>query len=379
MQVKRALNYFFSLGIAAFLAACATRLSEIESGNLNKNVAVKAHLPPEIVQANSRWVAVQWHELPGWSDSGRASVSSAWMAWLKSCETPITAMANLCADVRTLGSSGGDARIAWMKAKLQPYRVESLQGQSEGLLTSYFEPEIMASRILRPGFTVPLYRAPATLSAKSPWYTRQEMDSLPQVKAKLRGHEIAYVANPIDAMILQVQGSGRISMLEADGNQRTVRLAYAATNEQSYKSIGRWLLDQGERGSRDVSWKGIKDWQARNPQRTNELLWSNPRVVFFKEEALRNFAEGPRGAQGVALTPGSSIAVDRRSIPYGTPVWLVSNGAAGRIEKMVVTQDTGSAILGAVRADYFAGWGDEAGEFANRVKQSLSMWVLWSK
>ncbi len=222
----------------------AIRQSSDESSTLvfeaEKNVDESMRLPQAIVQVSSRWVPIQWHELPGWSENSKYGVSGAWKAWLKSCEMPATAMANLCADVRRLGLSSSDVQIAWMKEKLQPYRVENLQGQSEGLLTSYFEPEIVASRILRPGFTVPLYRPPANLGTRGLWHTRQEMDSVPQVKAKLRGYEIAYVTNPIGAMILQVQGSGRINMLEADGTQRKVRLAYAATNEQPYKSIGRW-------------------------------------------------------------------------------------------------------------------------------------------
>jgi membrane-bound lytic murein transglycosylase A len=220
------------------------------------------------------------------------------------------------------------------------------------------------------------------LSSKSPWFTRQEIDSSPLVKAQLRGLEIAYVADPIDALILHIQGSGRINMIEPDGSRRTVRLAYAATNEQTYKSVGRWLLDQGSAGTRDVSWPGIKAWLARNPHRLNELLWSNPRVVFFREEAMPDTQLGPKGAQGVPLTPGRSIAVDRASIPYGTPVWMVSNGPEGesqRFQKLVFAQDTGGAILGAVRADYFMGWGAEAGDLAGRIKQPLQMWVLWPK
>ncbi|HMS27448.1 MAG TPA: MltA domain-containing protein [Burkholderiaceae bacterium] len=379
MQVKQFSNFFLNLVVAAFLGACSTPLTEFGTDRFHKNADENIRLPSVIVQVNSRWVPIQWHELPGWAESSKLGVSGAWKAWLKSCEVPATAMANLCADIRRHGLSTSEAQIAWMKEKLQPYRVESLNGQSEGLLTSYFEPEIIASRILRPGFTVPLYRPPANLGARIPWHTRQEIDSLPLARAKLRGHEIAYVANPIDAMILQIQGSGRLNIIEADGTQRTIRLAYAANNEHPYRSIGRWLLEQGERGSRDITWKGIKDWQARNQHRTNELLWSNPRVVFFHEELLKDMAGGPRGAQGVSLTPEHSIAVDRHSIPYGAPVWLVSNGSVGRIQKIVIAQDTGSAITGAVRADYFAGWGNEAGEYANRVKQNLRMWVLWTK
>ena len=200
---------------------------------------------------------------------------------------------------------------------------------------------------------------------------------MPQVKTQLRGYEIAYVADPIDALILHIQGSGRVNMMEPDGSRRMVRLAFASTNDQAYKSVGRWLLDQG--GSRDVSWSGIKSWLAQNPQRLNELLWSNPRVVFFREEALPDAQTGPKGAQGVPLTPGRSIAVDRASIPYGAPVWLASDGAAQRLQKLVFAQDTGSAIVGAVRADYFMGWGVEAGELAGRTKQPLQLWVLWPK
>ena len=139
--------------------------------------------------------------------------------------------------------------------------------------------------------------------------------------------------------------------------------------------MGKWLSEQGLLA--DTSWPGIKAWAARNPARVNDLLWSNPRVVFFKEEALPGDDSGPRGAQGVPLTAGRSIAVDPTSIPYGTPVWISSSGAQTTLQKLVVAQDTGSAITGAVRADYFVGTGAAAGELAGRLKQPLQMWVLW--
>lgn len=366
--------------IVGFLASCTTPLPPSQDAaqpiGPGEDLSV---LPAPIWQAKSRWIPVQWRELPGWSQDD-ATQHEAWNAWLKSCQNLATANAYLCPDIRRLSIASSGEQRAWMVQKLQPYRVESLQGPTDGLLTSYYEPVLEASRKLRPGFTVPLYRSPTNTNGKNPWYTRQEMDTSPQVKAQLRGLEIAYVADPIDALILHIQGSGRVNMLEADGTKRTVRLAYASTNEQPYKSVGRWLLDQG--GTRDVSWPGIKSWLARNPQRLNELLWSNPRVVFFREEVLSDAQSGPNGAQGVPLTPGRSIAVDRGSIPYGTPVWLSSKGADGaaqRFQKLVFAQDTGSAILGAVRADYFMGWGTEAGDLAGRIKQPLQMWALWPK
>lgn len=373
-------NILLYVLIVGFLASCATPMAPTQE-KVQSTLAVEDTnaLPASISQLKSRWVPVRWRELPGWEDND-ATQHEAWNAWLKSCQNASTANAYLCPEIRRLSMANSTEQRHWMMQTLQPYRVESLQGPTEGLLTSYYEPVLEASRKLRPGFTVPLYRSPINTNSKAPWYTRQEMDTLPQVKAQLRGLEIAYVPDPIDALILHIQGSGRVNMLEADGLKRTVRLAYASTNEQPYKSVGRWLLDQG--GTRDVSWPGIKSWLARNPHRLNELLWSNPRVVFFREEAMPDAQSGPKGAQGVPLTPGRSIAVDRGSIPYGTPVWLSSTGsesAAQRFQKLVFAQDTGSAITGAVRADYFMGWGSEAGDSAGRIKQPLQMWVLWPK
>jgi len=222
-------------------------------------------------------------------------------------------------------------------------------------------------------------RAAGSLVRGKPWYTRQEIETLPEAKAALKGRVIAYLADPMDALVLQIQGSGRIRLPLTDGSARTVRLGFAGTNEQPYQSIGKWLLEQGL--TRDATWPGIKDWLARNPQRQQELLWRNPRMVFFKEEPLAEADAqlGPRGAQGVALTPGRSIAVDPGSMPYGTPVWISSAGGAGTLQQLVLAQDTGSAIVGAVRADFFAGAGAQAGELAGRLKQPLQMWVLWPR
>lgn len=340
----------------------------------------EAALPPDIVQGKSRWRAVRWRELPGW---GQDALHEAWNAWLQSCERPGPVFAALCAEVRRQSIASADEQLAWMQQRLQAYRVLAPDGSAEGLLTAYYEPVLDAQRHSSASHRVPLYRVPPALQqarrSGQPWFTRQELQILPLAQAQLRGHEIAWLADPIDALILHIQGSGRLRIAEPDGSQKLVRLAFAATNEQPYKSVGRWLLDQG--ATRDTSWPGIKAWLAQNPQRTDELLWSNPRVVFFKEEALpaADVQLGPRGAQGVPLTAGRSIAVDPQSIPYGTPIWLVSPGPTAALQKLVLAQDTGSAIVGAVRADYFAGSGYEAGELAGRLKQPLQLWALWPR
>jgi membrane-bound lytic murein transglycosylase A len=327
-----------------------------------------------LAQGKSRWVAVPWSELPGVHDD---TLHEAWNAWLKSCERPAPGVGALCSEVRRLSIASDAEQRAWMLERLQPYRVEAYDGNAEGLLTGYYEPLMDAARLPGNGYSVPLYRPPAM--ARKPWYSRQQIDTLPEAQAALQGRAIAWLRDPIDALVLHIQGSGRLRLTEPDGRQRLVRMAFAATNDHPYQSVGRWLLDQG--AIRDASWPGIKAWLAANPQRVNELLWSNPRYVFFREEPLEGMdaAFGPRGAQGVALTPGRSIAVDRQSIPYGTPVWLASSGPQVQLARLVLAQDTGSAIVGAVRADYFTGWGHEAGDVAGRLKQGLRLWALWPK
>ncbi len=339
-------------------------------------VPEKIRMPPVSGQPVSRWVAVGWEELPGFSND---ALHEAWNAWVRSCERPPAAFARLCPEVPRLSIGSASEQRAWMLAHLQPYRIETTSGNQDGLLTGYYEPQLKATRQQRAGYNVPLYRAPSGLTPRQPWFTRQEIETLPQAQAALQGRTIAWLADPVDAMVLHIQGSGRLNITEPDGSVKLVRVAFAATNEQPYKSIGRWLLDQNL--VRDATWPGISAWIASNPQRVNELLWSNPRYVFFREEPLAELDAqfGPKGAQGVALTPGRSIAVDRQSIPYGTPVWMASSGPAGPIQRLVLAQDTGSAIIGAVRADYFTGWGQEAGDVAGRLKQSLRLWALWPR
>jgi membrane-bound lytic murein transglycosylase A len=328
-------------------------------------------------QPRSRWIPVDWAELQGF---GNDTLGEAWAAWLRSCERPGTLVA-VCADVKRLAGAGDEERRAWMLARLQPYRIENLEGESQGLLTGYYEPVADARRLPDARFKTPLYRVPgppAPLGSRKPWYSREEIDTLPEPQAALRGREIAWLEDPVSVLNLQIQGSGRLRITEADGRERMVRVAYAATNDQPYRSVGSWLLQKGE--VKDASWAGIRQWVAANPGRLQEMLWVNPRVVFFQEQMLTeaDTGIGPKGAQGVPLTAGRSIAVDPQSIPYGAPVWLASSGYLP-LQRLVLAQDTGSAITGAVRADYFVGTGPEASAVAGRIKQPLRLWVLWPK
>lgn len=333
---------------------------------------------PPTQQPQSRWVPVAWSALPGWSTD---RIAQAWPALLQSCQRPASDWTAVCADaLRQRSRTDRDLRH-WFEQRFTPYSVQPLQGSSPGLLTGYYEPALVGSRRPTAQQRYPIHGLPADLMPGRPYWTRQQIDTLPAAQAALRGREIVYVADPIDAFVLHVQGSGRMTVTEPDGRTRTVRLAYAGNNGQPYQSVGRWLIEQGELQPGQASWPQIRAWIQRHPERVNELLWVNPRYVFFREEALSDPASGPRGAQGVPLTPGRSIAVDPQSVPYGTPVWLDSSEPlSGKpLQRLVVAQDTGSAIKGAVRADFFWGWGAEAAAQAGQMKQPLRMWVLWPR
>ena len=377
------LGSFFVLGVFLLTACSSPEKKPTPQAAITppKATVLEAATAPEnaltvLIKAKSRWLLASWSDLPGFNAD---NFNEAWVAWRQNCARNLPNTQRLCADVRRLDGQPSALQKAWVVENFQPFRVEHLNAAAapaNGLLTAYYEPVFEASRTPRPGFEVPLYGVPTNLKARAPWYSREEIAKLPAAQAALKGKEIAYIASPVDAMVLHIQGSGRLWLTERDGRRTQIRLAFAGTNEHPYQSIGRWLLDQNL--TKDATWPGIKAWLAQNPRRTNELMARNPRFIFFKEEALLGAEAllGPKGAMGVPLTPGRSIAVDPGSIPYGSVVWLSSGGPQTPLNRLVFAQDTGSAIVGAVRADYFVGSGDAAGELAGRLKQDMRAWVL---
>ncbi len=353
------------------------------TGALSPNAEVAglpnaAAAPAPVIRPGARWIPSSWAELPGW---GTDRALEVWTALRRSCEHAQPGWERACVDADRRAPADDASARAWLMLNMAVYRVESLAGSPDGMITGYFEPFIDARRQPSTAYPVPLHMAPPDLTTRVPYWTRQQLDTLPAARASLRGHEIAYVADVMDALVLQIQGSGRLRITETDGRVQTVRLAFAAHNGQAYASVGRWLIERGEMRADNASWPTIREWARRNPKRINEMLWSNPRVVFFREEPLPDAEIGPRGAQGVPLTPGRSIAVDPRSIPYGTMVWLDTTEplSSAPLQRLVMAQDTGTAITGAVRADYFWGWAGDAEAQSGRMKQPLRMWALWPK
>jgi membrane-bound lytic murein transglycosylase A len=348
----------------------------------------------------AHWAPARFDELPGW----RADrLADWWPALWQSCGRPNAGWGSVCTEVRKLGAGWAqevdeDWVRQWVQSQLQPWRVTQIDGAAgSGLMTGYFEPLLEARRQPDARFQYPLHRAPADLGSRKPYFSRAELETSTEGRGAVAGRELVYLADPLDVLMIQVQGSGRVRLLDepgANGQPRVVRLAFAGHNDQPYQSVARWLVDQGAFTLDQASWPAIRNWAQQNPGRIAEMMRANPRVVFFKEEPLPDPQLGPSGAQGVPLTPGRSIAVDRDSIPLGTPVWLDSTvpqpwvppaapGAPGPmqqpLQRLVMAQDTGGAIVGSVRADYFWGWGDEAFTQAGRTKQGLAMWVLWPK
>ncbi len=402
------------LGLLALLGACAMSPSPPASSPPTSPAAnastpdasPSAALPAlggataTLQRPRARWVPADWTQLPGWTDDRAAEL---WPALQAGCVRPAAGWAAVC--VRALAFNPPDDGFArdFLQRELQPYRVESHEGATTGLATGYFEPLLAARRQRQPGFTVALHRPPADLAQSRPWYTRQQVDTLPAAAAALRGQEIAWLASPLDLLVLQIQGSGRLRITEPDGRQRTVRAAFAGHNDQPYQSVGRWLIDQGELRADGASWPAIRDWgQRATPARLQQMMWANPRLVFFREEAMPDDAvaasgptgptgptglngqpgaSGPRGAQNVPLTAGRSVAVDPQAVPYGTPLWLDTTEplSATPLRRLVMAQDTGTAITGAVRIDYFWGAGEQAEQQAGRMKQPLRLWALWPR
>jgi membrane-bound lytic murein transglycosylase A len=194
----------------------------------------------------------------------------------------------------------------------------------------------------------------------------------------LKGLEIAWVEDPVAAAFMQIQGSGKI-VLE---NKKILRLGFSGSNNQPYASLGQWLINQNQLTYAQASMQGISEWAKKNPSREKEMLNANPRFIFFKiVESSTSLLEGPIGSIGVPLTAGRSIAVDWQSIPRGTPVFLSSTDpqTTKPLQRLVFAQDTGSAIIGGVRADYFWGSGDSAGNSAGKMKQVGRMWAILPK
>ena len=332
-----------------------------------------------------------WSDLPGWRDD---PIGEAWSALIASCG-PLgnrEAWREACAAAARISAPNTDAARRFFERHFKPWHVLSGEGAEDGLITGYYEPLLRGSR--KPGsrYRFPLYGAPDDLLTIDLGETYPELKGLrlrgrlegrrvvpfhdrAQIEsgaAALRGKEVVWVDDAIDLFFLHVQGSGRIALDTGE----TMRVGYADQNGYPYRSIGRVLVERGELPLEQASMQGIKAWARERPDQLTQLLNSNPSYVFFRE--LPAGGSGPPGSLGVPLTPRRSIAVDTRYVPPGAPVYLSTTwpNSTRPLNRLTLAQDTGSAIRGAVRADFFWGYGEAAAREAGRMKQRLRMWVL---
>jgi len=360
----------FAIAITSLLTACSTP-STRGSGYRSSGSA-----PTSYTSSIASFRSVAWQDVTGWQED---DLTQAWPAWLKSCDALRKRNSEInwkqaCSQASGISGRDKQAIRQYFEGNFQVYEVRnSATGNESGMITGYYEPVMNGSQTRTANYTVPLYGLPnAWKSAKpSPAPTRAELMS----SGVLRGSELAWVQDPVAAAFMQIQGSGKIRL--EDG--RVLRLGYAGTNDQPFKSFAQWLLDRKEITRGEASMQGISAWAKRNPSRVEEMLNANPRFVFFKELPSNVSADlGPNGALGVPLTAERSIAIDLKAMPLGAPVFLSTSKplSSQTIQKLVMAQDTGKAIVGGVRADYYWGSGDSAGELAGRMKQDGKMWLL---
>lgn len=325
----------------------------------------------------------------------------AWPAFLASCGVDgrrprWQAVCNAARDANP--ATSGDVR-AFFERNFAAFAIAAQAGartDAVGLVTGYFEPLLYGARTPSGGFDIPLYAPPPDLLTVDlgseypqlrgqrirarlvgrrvvPYYSRADL----RRDAALKDAAIVWVDDALSAFFLEVQGSGRVRLPSGE----TIRLHYADENGYPYRSIGLYLIQRGELERGEATVPAIRQWALAHPDRIQELLDADPSVVFFREEPLGDPALGPKGSQGVPLTPGRSIAVDTAAIPLGAPVFLATtfpNSNVG-LDRLVLAQDTGGAIRGAVRADYFWGIGEQAGAQAGQMRQQGRMWLIWPK
>lgn len=300
-----------------------------------------------------------FEELVGWAEDDHAAALAAFLISCDSLRDP--EWAPICAFARDT-----DAPRAFFELLFRPVL---LGEEADALFTGYYEPELDGSRRATGPYRFPLYRVPPDLRPGTQWHSRAEIEERGLLTG--RGLEIAWVDDPVEVFFLQIQGSGRVRL--TDGS--VIRVGYGGHNGHTYNSIGQEMIRRGLIARHEASADTIKAWVRRNPAMGAQILRTNPSYVFFRELPDLPPESGPLGAMLRPVTPMRSVAVDPAFYPLGAPVWIEKGGDAP-LNRLMIAQDTGSAIKGVQRADIFYGTGETAGRIAGNVKDPGRMVVL---
>lgn len=380
-------NFIISIVLMVFLASCmAPPIPEPPIEPIPEPV-------PPMVKAEPLQ-AVGWDQIDGWLDD---DLTAAFSAFVRGCQAigKRERWKSVCELSNDLMSNENQSLRDFFETNFQPYQVQNEDGSTAGLITGYYGPELHGSRTRTETYRYPLYRQPDDLlivdldevypelgqyrlrgrvvgNRVVPYFERSEIDNGAD---PLQGEELFWVADPVELFFLHIQGSGLVSLTNGD----KVMVNYANQNGHPYRSIGKILLDRKAMTRHQMSMQNIRRWVEQNPEAGKQLLAENPSYVFFRE--LPNDYQSPPGALGVPLTERRSLAVDPRTIPLGAPVFISTSfpGTGEPLQQLMVAQDTGGAIKGQVRADFFWGMGNDAGKIAGRMKQDGFLWVLLPK
>jgi len=324
---------------------------------------------------------VSFAALEGWKDDDQ---KAAFEAFLKSCGAILNgtramraarplygAMFKVCERAVAAGDLDRDRARGFFEDNFRPVRVMPA-GQTQGFFTGYYETEVEGSRFPSNEYTVPIYSAPADAVKRHQSKVFGDLDRTKIEDGALAGKEleICYVRSPIDAFFAQIQGSTRVKL----DSGKLLRLNYVASNGLPYTPVGKFLIERGIVSREEMSMDKIRDFMEANPEEGQELRRKNRSFVFFQETPL-NEKDECIGAQGIPLTPGRSLAVDKKIHVYGTPIWIdaefpiESERPETKFRHLLVAQDTGSAIVGPARADIYFGHGEEISHIAGRIKQ----------
>jgi membrane-bound lytic murein transglycosylase A len=302
---------------------------------------------------------LDWRDLDGWAEDDHAAA--------------LAVFGETCSEIE-----GGDWAALCAVAATDPdprsffelfFRPVLIEDGTPGLFTGYYEPELAGSPVRTDRFRFPIYRRPPEAAGGGVWLTRAQIEQSGVLQG--RGLEIAWLDDPVEKFFLQVQGSGRIRFPDGSG----IRVGFGGKNGHPFRSVGQELVRMGLFQASQVSAGAIKRWVRQNPEAGQQLLWANPSYVFFREVNRVPADKGPLGAMGHSVTAGRTIAVDPDYVTLGAPVWIEKRGA-DPIRRLMIAQDTGSAIKGAQRADIFYGTGDAAGDIAGRIKDPGRLVVL---
>ena len=330
---------------------------------------------------NAQIAPLSFAALDGWKDDDHAA---AFDTFLKSCGAILNgskamrsarpffgALFKVCERAAAAGTLDREHARAFFEDNFKPVRIMPA-GQTEGFFTGYYETEVDGSRFPSDEYTIPIYAAPAETIRQHQSKVFSDLDRTKIEDGALAGKdlEICYVKNPIDAFFAQIQGSTRVKL----DTGKMLRLNYAASNGQPYTPVGKFLIDRGIVSKEEMSMDKIREFMESNPDEGKELRRKNHSFVFFQETPLSAHDECI-GAQGVPLTPGRSLAVDKKVHVYGTPVWIEaefpidSEKPETKFRRLMFAQDTGSAIVGPARADIYFGHGEDISHIAGRIKQ----------